>query len=242
MSASKPPVVVAVVEDDPPSRTALGRLLRAAGFEPALFESAEAYIDATLTPTCLVVDVQLPGISGIELQQRLRAAGLAPPIIVTTSRRDGRSGSAEQNGCAAFFWKPIDGTPLAADHRLTRESIARRRALLSTRPRVLIADDYPDMVKAISRLLALDCEIVGNIADGSGLLEAAQRLAPDVVVLDVNLANVDSLEACREITRTNPGTKVIMFTAMDIFERQPGVPRGRSICLSSRKSRLSNCC
>ena len=83
------------------------------------------------------------------------------------------------------------------------------------RPRVLLADDYPDVVKAVSRLLALDCEIVGTVADGSALLEAAQRLQPDVIVLDVNLPNVHSLEACREITRVNPTTKVIMFTAMD---------------------------
>jgi DNA-binding NarL/FixJ family response regulator len=80
---------------------------------------------------------------------------------------------------------------------------------------VLIADDYPDMVKAVSRLLALDCEIVGSVADGSELLEAAQRLAPDVIVLDANLPNVHSLEACRAITRANPELKVIMFTAME---------------------------
>jgi DNA-binding NarL/FixJ family response regulator len=86
---------------------------------------------------------------------------------------------------------------------------------LSRQPRVLIADDYPDMVKAISRLLALDCEIVGSIADGSALLEAVERLAPDVIVLDVNLANVRSLDACREMTRLNPEMKVIMFTAME---------------------------
>jgi DNA-binding NarL/FixJ family response regulator len=66
------------------------------------------------------------------------------------------------------------------------------------------------MVKAVSRLLALDCEIVGSVADGSALLEAAQRLQPDVIVLDVNLPNVRSLEACREVTRVNPTTKVIM--------------------------------
>ena len=83
---------------------------------------------------------------------------------------------------------------------------------LSLRPRVLLADDYPDMVKAVSRLLALDCEIVGSVSDGGALLEAAQRLQPDVIVLDVNLPNVHSLEACREITRANPTTKVIMFT------------------------------
>ena len=80
---------------------------------------------------------------------------------------------------------------------------------------MLLADDYPDIVKAVSRLLALDCEIVGSVADGSALLETAQRLAPDVVVLDVNLPNVYSLEACREMTRVNPELKVIVFTAMD---------------------------
>ena len=69
---------------------------------------------------------------------------------------------------------------------------------LSLRPRVLLADDYPDVVKAVSRLLALDCEIVGSVADGGALLEAAQRLQPDVIVLDVNLPNVHSLEAARE--------------------------------------------
>ena len=85
----------------------------------------------------------------------------------------------------------------------------------SLRPRVLLADDYPDMVKAVSRLLALDCEIVGTVSDGGALVEAARRLQPDVIVLDVNLPNVDSLEACREITRVNPTTKVVMFTAMN---------------------------
>jgi CheY-like chemotaxis protein len=86
--------------------------------------------------------------------------------------------------------------------------------MLSTRPRVLLADDYPEILNAISRLLAQDCEIVGTVADGSVLLEAAQRLQPDVIVLDVNLPNVRSLEACRDITRMNPDIKVIMFTAM----------------------------
>ena len=62
-------------------------------------------------------------------------------------------------------------------------------------------------------MLALDYEIVGSVADGSALLEAAQRLQPDVIVLDLNLPNVNGLEACRQITRANPETKVIIFTA-----------------------------
>ncbi len=100
--------------------------------------------------------------------------------------------------------------------RVARESIAPNRSyLLSTRPRVLLADDAPEIVKAVSRLLALDCEIVGSVADGSVLLETAQRLQPDVIVLDVHLPNVHSVEACRAMTRVNPEMKVIVFTVLN---------------------------
>ncbi len=105
--------LVAVVEDDAPSRTALGRLLRAGGFEPALYESAEAYLDASPAPLCVVLDVRLPGISGLDLQRRLQAAGTAPPIIVTTASREASIRErAEQNGCTEFFWKPVDARAL----------------------------------------------------------------------------------------------------------------------------------
>ena len=87
--------------------------------------------------------------------------------------------------------------------------------MLSTRPRVLIADDYPDMVKAVSRLLALDCEIVGTVADGDALLETAHRLQPDVIVLDMHIPNIYSVEACRAMTRADPRVRVILFTAME---------------------------
>ena len=87
--------------------------------------------------------------------------------------------------------------------------------MLAVRPRVLLADDYPDMVKAVSRLLALDCEVVGTVADASAVLDAVQRLQPDVVVLDLNLSHSNGLDACRQITQASPQTKVIMFTAMN---------------------------
>ena len=106
----------------------------------------------------------------------------------------------------------------------------------SVRPRVLLADDYPDMVKAVSRLLALDCEIVGSVSDGGALLEAARRLQPDVIVLDVNLPNVDSLEACREITRVNPTTKVVMFTALDDSASQAFLEAGASAFVSKTRA------
>ena len=83
------------------------------------------------------------------------------------------------------------------------------------RTRVLIAEDHPGVAKAVCRLLALDCKVVGTVPDGSALLEAAQRLRPDVIVVDINLPIVDGLEACRQITQMNPAAKVIVFWAMD---------------------------
>ena len=98
---------------------------------------------------------------------------------------------------------------------------------------MLIADDHPGMVKAVSRLLALDCEVVGSVADGSAVLEAAQRLQPDVIVLDLNLPNVNGLEACRQITQVNPEMKVIVFTAMndpDVRQRSFEVGASAFVC------------
>ena len=82
------------------------------------------------------------------------------------------------------------------------------------RPRVLIAEDHPAVARAVCRVLALDCEVVGSVGDGIALLEAAQRLQPDVIVVDVNLPEINGLEACRQLTQVNPEAKVIVFSAM----------------------------
>ena len=108
-------LLVAVVEDDAPSRAAMGRVLQAGGFEPALFDSAEAFLEASPAPAplCLIVDVHLTGMSGIDLQKRLRETGVAPPIIITTGdREDWVRIRAQQNGCAAFLQKPFDSATL----------------------------------------------------------------------------------------------------------------------------------
>jgi DNA-binding NarL/FixJ family response regulator len=94
---------------------------------------------------------------------------------------------------------------------------------------VLVADDHPDLVKAVCRLLAVDCDVVGTVGDGSAALEAAERLQPDVVVVDLNLPNVNGLEACRQITHANPEMRVIVFTAMNDPEiRQRSIEAGAS--------------
>jgi DNA-binding NarL/FixJ family response regulator len=85
---------------------------------------------------------------------------------------------------------------------------------MPTRPRILLADDHPSVAKALERLLSVDCDVVGVVADGGDLVETAARLQPVVVVADLNLPNVSGLEACRRIVKTNPRAKVILITGM----------------------------
>ena len=102
---------VVVVEDDAPSRNALGRLLRAGGFEPALFESAEAFLksDRFSNTDCVITDVQMPGTTGIELQGRLIADGHRVPVIFITAFPEMRArAQALAAGAIGFLAKPFN--------------------------------------------------------------------------------------------------------------------------------------
>jgi FixJ family two-component response regulator len=111
--SEKTPLYVAVVDDDEHACRSLSRLLRAAGFQPVIYASAEAFLADTKRPhfDCLVLDIQLGGMSGIELGRRLRAEGGHTPVIYVTGHDDPefRAG-AEALGCAAYFRKTDSGS------------------------------------------------------------------------------------------------------------------------------------
>jgi DNA-binding NarL/FixJ family response regulator len=85
---------------------------------------------------------------------------------------------------------------------------------VSTRPRILLVDDHPGIVKALSRALSPECDVVGVIADGREVADAATRLQPVVIVVDLNLPNISGLDLCRQITQNNPDVKIVVITAM----------------------------
>ncbi len=106
---------VAVVDDDESFARATGRLLRAAGFEPSLYPSAEAFLRDTShpLPDCLVLDIHLEGMSGLELRRQLTALGRTTPVIFVTAYDEPRiREEARQVGCSAYFSKPVPGKPL----------------------------------------------------------------------------------------------------------------------------------
>ena len=99
------------------------------------------------------------------------------------------------------------------------------------RPRVLLADDHPGIVKALSRVLSLECYVAGVVADGRKVADAAAQLQPVVILVDLNLSHVNGLDVCREITHQNPHAKVIVMTAMiDDVIREQACAAGASSC------------
>jgi DNA-binding NarL/FixJ family response regulator len=84
-----------------------------------------------------------------------------------------------------------------------------------TRPRVLLADDHRLLREAFAQLLQPACEVVGAVADGRALLEAARELRPDIVVLDIGMPLLNGLDAARQLRRLMPAVKVIFLTVSE---------------------------
>jgi DNA-binding NarL/FixJ family response regulator len=83
------------------------------------------------------------------------------------------------------------------------------------RPRVLLADDHRLLREAFVKLLEPACDVVGTVADGRTLLEAAPKLRPDVVVLDIAMPQLNGLDAARQLKRLMPNVKVIFLTVSE---------------------------
>jgi DNA-binding NarL/FixJ family response regulator len=79
-------------------------------------------------------------------------------------------------------------------------------------PRILLADDYPAMLEAISAVLAPHYEIVGTVADGRALVEAALRLKPDLIVVDITMPLLSGIEAAVRIKKSLPDMRLLFVT------------------------------
>jgi FixJ family two-component response regulator len=101
---------VAVIDDDASVRKALARLLRASGFEVEAFASGAEFLESSRVgaPDCLVLDVHMPSVSGLDVQAALRARGILVPIIFITAYDDNslRERALEQ-GAVAYLRKPL---------------------------------------------------------------------------------------------------------------------------------------
>lgn len=147
--------IIFVVDDDESVRIALSRLIRSVGFEVIALSSAEEFLAADLPdrPTCVVLDVRLPGLNGLDLQKELKNAGRGIPIIFITGHGDvPMSVRAMKAGAIDFLQKPFNDQALVdainralivdkerrTQQRLRKE-VERRLARLTSREQDVLA-------------------------------------------------------------------------------------------------------
>ena len=154
MSMAEPAPTVYVVDDDPDVLKAIERLLQSDGLNVATFASPRQFLERfdRNAPGCLVLDLALPGLSGLELQRLLEQQASLLPIVFLTGRGDiPASVQAMKHGAADFLTKPVDDAELIAairealvsDQALRRareerESVAKRLATLTERERQVL--------------------------------------------------------------------------------------------------------
>ena len=158
----KPEALVAIVDDDPSVREGLESLIRSAGWEVEAFASAQEFLvqPRAAAPGCLILDLQLPGVSGLDLQKQMAAAGIETPIIFLTGHGDiPASVQAMKAGAVEFLTKPFEEQQLLAaiqgaleQYRAARERRAAAREL-QRRHGSLTAREQEVMRKVVSGLL-----------------------------------------------------------------------------------------
>jgi FixJ family two-component response regulator len=167
---SLPPPTVFLVDDEALVRKAVGRLLRAEGFEVAAFASPVEFLAAhdPTEPGCVVLDMAMPGINGLELQQTLVARGSALPIIFLTGRADVPACvQAMKRGAADFLTKPVKDTDLLA---------AIRRALEHDRNARQTRSELEDIRARVASLTPREREVLKQVVTGQLNKQIASNL------------------------------------------------------------------
>ena len=154
--------IVAIVDDDPSVRRGLQRLIRSAGWKTETFASAQEFLarPRAAFPSCLVLDLQLPGLSGLDLQKRMTEVDLGVPIVFLTGHGDiPATVQAMKAGAVEFLTKPVDEQELlhAIQEAVERDRRARLQRAetneLRERYKSLTAREQEVMQRVISGML-----------------------------------------------------------------------------------------
>lgn len=176
--------IVFVVDDDPSMRRSLESLLRSVGLEVRLFSSAPEFMRSVRDdgPGCLVLDVRLPGMSGLAFQQELVKAGIALPIIFVTGHGDvSMSVRAMKAGAVEFLTKPFDDQALLdAVHSAIERDRSRRR-------------EHAGIAALMARYEVLtqrERQVMEHVVAGRANKRIADELALSVVTVKVHRGQV----------------------------------------------------
>ena len=115
MPKAREALIIYIVDDDDSVRTGLSRLMRSAGFEARAFGSADRFLEEVREEgtACILLDMTMPRVTGIEVQRRLKERGIHLPVIAVSARDDEDTRRAARDlGAQFFFRKPVDDQAL----------------------------------------------------------------------------------------------------------------------------------
>jgi FixJ family two-component response regulator len=181
MTADRP--MVFVVDDDVRVREALASLLESAGLDVSMFATASAFLEAEKpdVPACLVLDLELPDISGLELQQEL-ANRDAPPIVFITGHADvPTSVKAMKAGAVEFLSKPFGDEELlqAIDVAIDRDRMAR-----------LKRSELAEVRRRYDRLTPREREVLTFVVSGFANKQTAAELGTSEITIGVHRGQI----------------------------------------------------
>jgi FixJ family two-component response regulator len=176
--------LVFVVEDDSSMRNALRNLLRSVGLEARLFASAQEFLEDKRpdVPSCLILDVRLPGLSGLDLQKELANARIHIPIIFITAHGDiPMSVRAMKAGAVEFLTKPFrDQDLLDAIHvSLSQDRIRRQKA-----------GELAELEKRLRSLTPRERELLPLVVSGRSNKEVAGEIGTSEITVKVHRGNL----------------------------------------------------
>ncbi len=215
---------VAIVDDDEAICRAMVRLLRAAGMSVVAFPSAESFLAdrGGAQIDCLLLDIQLGGMSGIELQAELVAAGPTPPIVFLSAHDDlAMRERAMLNGCVAFLHKTQPADRLLAAIRSAAEGLPEHgsevglaplpSASVGVRRLVAVVDDQPPVRLVVARFLTafgFDCLPAGSSAE----LFRHELSGIDCFVVDIVLGDESGLELVTRLRQAGLVAPIVIIS------------------------------
>lgn len=176
--------MVFIIDDDVDVRTSMQGLLKSAGLRSESFETAEQFLQRKPPegPSCLILDVHLPGISGMDFQQQLRNAGLRIPIIFVTGHGDiPMTVKAMKSGAVEFLTKPCDDQNLlgAIRQALALDSAARKEQ-----------SEVATLQKRYDRLTPREHEVMALVVAGMLNKQIASQLGTKEITIKVHRSQV----------------------------------------------------
>jgi FixJ family two-component response regulator len=214
--------LISVIDDNESIRVTTTLLIESFGFRATAFESAEAFLKSgRLSDTsCLVVDVRMPGMNGLELQSGLAASGCHIPIIFITAYDNKESRErAMRGGAVAFLGKPYNDKELLQSIRSAlRGEFEPMQGLVS------VVDDDESVRRTTTFLIESFGFRAAAFESAEEFLKSGQRDNTSCLILDLQMPNMNGLQLQSELAANGCSIPIIFITAYDDKES-----RGRAM-------------